>query len=416
MINSIRKCLVYLFMISLFLPLIFSNIITILLVIAFIISIFKSNISIHKGHLINLGLFASFFLIYVLGLFYSANLSEGLFTLEKKMSFIAIPLAFVGLSFSDKEVNRILRSYIIIASIVSIYLLIRILFKFLSIDSVSFASITNHELSSLIEFHATYLAMYLAFSILLSLHFYFIEQKRWIKYILIAVIFFTALVEFFLYARIVLIALFIICGVYLFLEILHHRRIQLIITLSFIFLTGALITWKVPALQERFKEGINYNSQYNVDQVWGGRSLRPLKWQCSLEIIKSNFFFGVGTGDAQDALNECYKNNNFIPLLYWPNVEYNAHNQFLEEFVVLGVIGETFFISILIVSLWYGYLTRNYYHIIFIVLFSIVCLTESILNSSKGIIFFCYFSTIFFSNYNQSLITVSLNPYKFIKS
>src|SRR5690606_9843240 len=142
MINSIRKCLVYLFMISLFLPLIFSNIITILLVIAFIISIFKSNISIHKGNLINLGLFASFFLIYVLGLFYSANLSEGLFILEKKMSFIAIPLAFVGLSFSDKEVNRILRSYIIIASIVSIYLLIRILFKFLSIDSVSFASIT----------------------------------------------------------------------------------------------------------------------------------------------------------------------------------------------------------------------------------------------------------------------------------
>lgn len=59
------------------------------------------------------------------------------------------------------------------------------------------------------------------------------------------------------------------------------------------------------------------------------------------EVIKSNFFFGVGVGDAKDELFKYYKDN--IPNLR-PQSWKSTHNQYLYTWLNSGIIGLTMFL------------------------------------------------------------------------
>ena len=67
-------------------------------------------------------------------------------------------------------------------------------------------------------------------------------------------------------------------------------------------------------------------------------------WKSAIKIIKHNFVFGVGPGDASEELLKEYKNAGYTEMCY-DNL--NAHNQFLEVLLGTGMIGFLIFISIL---------------------------------------------------------------------
>ncbi|MDO7612704.1 MAG: O-antigen ligase family protein, partial [Crocinitomicaceae bacterium] len=63
---------------------------------------------------------------------------------------------------------------------------------------------------------------------------------------------------------------------------------------------------------------------------------RLIMWNTSVKLIKDNFIYGTGTGDYNDELikrNKRYQNLGVV------SSELNSHNQFLNTFVQLGLIG-----------------------------------------------------------------------------
>jgi O-antigen ligase len=162
------------------------------------------------------------------------------------------------------------------------------------------------------------------------------------------------------------------------------------------------LVYFISPINERLKEALNYKGEYPIEKQWGGRALRELKWSCAVELIKKNFWTGVGTGDVQDELDECYKLHNYVPLLYWKDTRYNAHNQYLETFVELGIAGILILICCFGFALIVSMLRKNFLYFILILLFAISCLTESFLERQHGIVFYALFNSLFaFHNFSK---------------
>lgn len=113
-------------------------------------------------------------------------------------------------------------------------------------------------------------------------------------------------------------------------------------------------------------------------------------YHCSIEVIKNNFVFGTGTANLQSQLNSCYSTIG-IKRLYQEN--FNTHNEYLNIFAALGIIGITIFLLLIIFSFKSAW--HNPYHLIFLGLFCLICLTENLLSRQQGVFFFALFNYYF---------------------
>ena len=71
--------------------------------------------------------------------------------------------------------------------------------------------------------------------------------------------------------------------------------------------------------------------EYNMHKS-GNVVARFLTWESSIQIIKENFWFGVGTGDVKDELRQQYSDSGYFAL---EKYNLNSHNQFLNSHVAL---------------------------------------------------------------------------------
>jgi O-antigen ligase len=122
---------------------------------------------------------------------------------------------------------------------------------------------------------------------------------------------------------------------------------------------------------------------------WNSVSFRLLEWKGSWSVIRSNWIAGVGTGGGKLAMENFYKhyNNSTIGL------EHNAHNQYLQTWMESGLTGLFVFLSCVFMGVFRLYKDASY--VSFILIFSLMCLTESIGERQKGIMFFTLFQTLF---------------------
>jgi O-antigen ligase len=74
-------------------------------------------------------------------------------------------------------------------------------------------------------------------------------------------------------------------------------------------------------------------------------------------------------------------------------LEHNAHNQYLQTWMENGLPGLMLFLFCLLFPFLEKKLTST--HIVFLLIFSLMCLTESIGERQKGIVFFTLFQTLF---------------------
>ena len=100
-----------------------------------------------------LKLFIGYYLLHIVGLFYSLDLRYGFADVETKLSFFVVPVVFAGLNISSLSLKRI-KSIFIASSVVSLIILLSIsLYQFstsLKAD-VFFYTFFNHQLISCYE-------------------------------------------------------------------------------------------------------------------------------------------------------------------------------------------------------------------------------------------------------------------------
>ncbi len=114
-------------------------------------------------------------------------------------------------------------------------------------------------------------------------------------------------------------------------------------------------------------------------------------------IIKSNFFFGVGVGDAKDELFKYYKEN--VPNLLQKSWK-STHNQYLYIWLTSGIVGLTMFLFGFLFPFFYKKMYRHLLPFTFIMILVISMFSIETFERFLGTSFIALFYSIFIFGYN----------------
>lgn len=361
----------------------------------FVFSIYaKKQFGLKKLDLLSLT-FILYFIIELLGLAYTEreNIRIGLFVLEKHQALVLLPLFFL-----DFSINNDRRAFLLIVFVASC------LVASLACLAVNVSTSWNEyglffnewgfshdRMSEPIGMQAVYFALYLAFVILI-LVLQLINKYRLFNsikrgaYILLILYFFTFLIA--LGARTIIGSLMLIIIINLIYQGISQRVYGFFLVVAIVPLIFAAAIFLNPVVKTRFIDMLH--SSYE-ESSYGSYFARLLIWKPGWEAMGENIWFGVGTGDDQMELDK-----KFVKFNYPEGVQlFNMHNQFLQTMLAYGIFGSIVFLGIFYFQFKSSLARGDLIYLSFLVLFLCGCLTESMLNRNKGIIFLIVFSLIF---------------------
>ena len=342
-------------------------------------------------------LFSLFYLIYVIGIFYSDNMDYGWFDLEIKFSMLLFPLIFASVDdFLDwNKITFVFKSFIAGSLAGTIILTLHAIYSSF-VDGIR-DSFAYTNLSWL--FHPSYMSMYLSFAIsimFLALVEHWENHNKRLRILMISMMIWFFLFILFLSSKagfIGFFAMLVFCSLILGLK--YRRWLISSGIMAFAVLLFFIGLKLFPYAAGRISQANNdlKESSLKVDQG-NNTTVRPRIWQACLKIIKRNPVFGVGTGDVKDELLKEYKTDNIQTAL---DFRLNAHNQYLQTFVALGISGFILLVAMLlipaIISLKEGY----YLYFSFLLIVAINFLVESMLEIQQGVVFYAFFNVFLFN-------------------
>lgn len=349
-----------------------------------------------------------FWFLHLIGVLYSTNWRYGLEDVQQKLSLILFPLMFLGFSGDESISTKKILNIFLIGSVVSgvTFLSIALFNSFyFTSNGLIFnpappdAPYENYFRYTRLAFlhHPSYLAMYFTFSI--AILFGLIKENKVRLFHLLyslGVIFFSILI-FLLSPRAGLIAAFLtilIGTIWLITSktkwILKFGLIGLIVSLTILYITISSDS----DFSNKLKKDIFYNLDLKRSEYSDNYDMRFFIWQCVPNIMSHNLLFGHGTGDFHIELNREYNNRNMVEAA---QNNYNAHNQFLETLISLGVIGLIVLISLIGYPSYHLYKgSDNFLPVVFLIIIIINLLAESMLSRIAGVLFFALFYSLFF--------------------
>jgi hypothetical protein len=156
-------------------------------------------------------------------------------------------------------------------------------------------------------------------------------------------------------------------------------------------------------------EGINNISiadawtkeQFHPSDYFPGTAFRVYQFRMFTEFLEEDAIFwkGFGLNASLNKLLEKEKQYNLYP----GYGTFNFHNQYVQNFTELGVIGFLLLLIILFVNTKKAFSSKDFMHIAFTILMISLFLTESFLWRQRGVLFFIIFYCLF-NTMNQSII------------
>jgi len=368
-----------------------------------------------------------FFFYLVLSLSYTHDMKNGFFQIEKKLSLLVMPFIFYFSPLNDKESkSNLLIFFAITCTFFCAGCFLIGFYKFIHLNlpnSMIVENFTNQNLSGYIGVHSTYLSMFVLLSISVLLD-RLISNKDslLVTLIIFFAIMFMLIFIILLASRIVFLS-FIAVIVVLTIsrsEIIIRNKILFLIFVSLITSCFLISYQRSNYIKNRINEVffIDYPNLIG-SQNENGVTQRVFFWRNSIEIIMKSPIIGHGTGDSNSEFEKQYdelilqspglKESVKNAILYFKEKHFNAHNQYLETTISLGLIGLASLLFIYGYSLFYALKRKNFLHISFISIVIITSLTESILERQQGIIFFLFFNCLFLFNKNETHSGISSN-------
>lgn len=379
---------------------------------------FDKKIKYAKNNLLLLA-FILFFILHLLGMLYTNNINNGLFELQKKLSLFLFPLVIAtSPKLNALQIKNILKFFFFSSLLASFICLGYAMYRtniFETYPNINWLYFSYRDLTMLINIQATYLALYISFSILILLFFFsenrlhYSTEKKIFFYLCMGYLIFFL---FLLASRMAILSMLLISFTGLIYYFYKTKKL-----IKGLFILGILCAFiitlisQLPFMKERFNEtlGIKQETVW-INQYGDGKTVSPeirkLKWQSAWNIIKENWLLGVGTGDTQDELQIQYKNINFEAGY---KTRYNAHNQYLETWLGIGIAGLLLLLTSMILPFIFALQQKNYLFASFIALFFMCCITESMLCRQNGIVFYSLFISLFsFHSINEKKLIEKL--------
>ncbi|MCB0482459.1 MAG: O-antigen ligase family protein [Flavobacteriales bacterium] len=357
----------------------------------------------------------SYFAIHVVSMMLSENSSEAWMQVQKKLSFFILPIFLItGPRLHKKALRSIFLLFGFSIALGALFFLLNALAVFTITGET--AHFFYHDLVSAYGIHAVYFSIYCILGIFALLEsatdpFFEWEDTYLYKTFLTGVFGIITIVLFLLSSKMALVAYSVL--------VLFRTAILLKsnfgvggfskwawAALGLFIITGMAIA--APKITHRYQE-ITQNisavnqQQFTYDSPLNGLTLRLIIWNQVFEIVEKEnaYLMGVGNGDGQDKLNEAYAaiglytgNPDLNDMGY---LEYNPHNQYVQEYLNTGIIGLAALLMLFVVgTLRAKTLAFLFFATMFV--FGLASLSESVLQRQAGVVLFATMLGIILSN------------------
>jgi len=351
-------------------------------------------------------LFGSLFLIIIISTIFSNNITEAIHKLEQKSPILLFPMVFGTTKVLTPVVfKRILTVFVWSTFLGCLFCIANGIKVFLTTGSTN--NLHGYGLVALKNMSGFFLGLCCLLSIIyLSINLY----KSFLNRETLRANYLDGLILIVLFAFLFLLGnrnmlFYITCLIIFFcFKLVPSMKIRIIVlaSLAFTFFFTILINpyfnkqWK--DLADFSKENtIQLDKDQSLGRAWGGKTIRLAIWECSLDILKENWLTGVGVGDTQDELQNAYEKRQFYFASRYNR--YNAHNQYIQQAIASGVAGLLVFMACIFIPLFYFIRQRErLIYILFLFCFAFICITESVLETSKGVIWYSFLNSIFAFN------------------
>ena len=343
------------------------------------------------------GVLVSIYLLGGVSVLYSSDKPEALNIATRQLAILLMPVLF-ALNGIDLEKYRLklFAFFIITCTGTIIYLYIdafhTLAYFHLPAADLFTLAFMNHNFSLPIELHATYLSMYVSFSIIVLTYMLILEKRKRLKYLYIGCLFILTLGMLQLSSRSVFIALLLVINtVFPFLVFKGKARNRFM--LVSLLLSGIIFftILNIDSFTVRYISELKKDLTQKVDLVEINEP-RMARWKVTLELIKRSPIIGYGLGSEKKMLKEKY----FEEKLYSSYLnEFNTHNEYLSFLLKTGIAGLALFLYVLYVGFAAAWHKRDALFMSFMILISIVCISENLLDLNKGIFFYSFFFSLF---------------------
>ena len=378
--------------------------------------------------------FIIFYILYALSFFWSQNQSFAIADLVLKIPILILPLIMLSNEpLSIKEINKLLLAFSLSVIFLNCFCFFDALFNYLNTGNINeffYGSLT-------INMHTAYQATFTSFSIFILVYIYLNKEysHNWIFSCLIALQF---LFLFLLSSRMQILCLSVVTPIFLIFHYYLKQKIYLGFSYTILaFVVSYFLVSTPSVLNNRYKQTVSHISSIGNDSQ--NSDSRKFIWKKAIDIIKYNWLFGVGVGDAKDVLVSSYSKESSKPITdhavdstinilkansknlntqvkkltsdhtklkkeseniliqqinkyrFFAKKKYNFHNQYLQTFATVGCFGLIILIYLLSHLFIVSIIKKDFIVSVFLFLIAMSFLTESMLERQAGVIFFTFF-------------------------
>lgn len=408
--------LFYLFTIPL--PLLFNNIAFSIVLLFFLIR--------KKRFIYNLNLFVLIFVFLWIAAsyFWSVDKLKTLNSIPREIHFLLIPLGFLYNSdFLKNRYQTIIKYFSYFQVFLALFFITRAIVRYYLLGNVD-VFFFHGEYSSdfgLVpkELNAIHISVFVGLS-----YFYFLTKIKREKYDNLIVIFLLAFIVLLSSSNIIFITL-LLSLVYYFYFSKQANRMRLRNSIIFLTIASAFFYFekvsefmrseiksyknkglahnvieKIPEVNNRVTIYEAWNKQaFSPDDFFPGMAFRVYQTRIFFEFLEQDSIFwkGFGFNASQPKIEK--KGIEYNLFMGNKNIEgyqkKNFHNQYIQTFAELGIVGFLLFVLLLFFSLKTAIKNKDFMHIAFTILMISVFLTESFLWRQRGVVFFTFFYCLF---------------------
>lgn len=359
------------------------------------------------------------FLWMAVSYFWSIDVQRTLQAIPKEIALFLIPFVFWLIpSFTKEQKEKLLKYYSYSIALIVVFYLVRALFRFFLTKETGvffYHGPDNNTDTGLVPrlLNAIHFSVYVA----IAFFYFFIKEHKTKSEQLIALLLSVFVILLSSKNIIVIFILLILIHIFFYSKIANRLRLRNLTML--LLLLGLIISFS--KIKERFlvefttnsDKGISHNIALNKEKginnisiadAWTqekfhpsdyfpGTAFRVYQFRMFTEFLKEDpiFLKGFGLNASLNKLLAKEKQYNLYP----GYGTFNFHNQYIQVFAELGVIGFILLVFILYINLKNAFKNKDFLHIAFAILMLSLFLTESFLWRQRGVVFFTVFYCLF---------------------
>lgn len=352
---------------------------------------------------------ALLFAINILSLCWTADEKAGFSHLQISSGLLFTPLAVCCSNYiQETSRRRLLLIYTILLVIASLLCLGVATFHYF--ETGDYSRFFYHQLVSPLKHHAIYFSILVFISIITLGDDIAGKRQLFGKTTAAALAVFLSGMLILLSSKLVLVIcfLFLIIHSFHFVKKKNGSRILLsIIPIILAIFAGVIFLTRNP-VSDRFRDITNGDltiisqEQFEAKDYFNGLQFRLLQWKFTAQILnaENSWLGGIGTGDAQAALDKKYREAHMFtgdPMTGSTGfIGYNSHNQFLQTLLQTGLAGLAVLIYLCFTMIRMA-MRKESKGFRFLILLLIAWLfTESVFETQYGVAIFMLFPVLFY--------------------